>query len=264
VIVACGVAAAALIIAEHWLGGPGRVVLGSVLPLALVAGLAGPLAYSLDTAATAHTGALPSAGPATAGAFGGPGGSPGGAAGFGGPGTGAGTGQGGAGSPGMPGGTSGQLPGAGTGAGTSAGTGQAGRLPSGAGRARTDGGPGGLAGSTQVSSATTKLLTGGAAGYRWAAATVGAESAAPFQLASGEPVMAIGGFNGTDKTPTLAQFKAIVAAHEVHYFIAANGNSFGGGSGTSAQITTWVAAHFSQQTVSGVTVYNLAKLVTSS
>ena len=34
------------------------------LGLALVAGLAGPAAYALDTVATAHTGAIPSAGPA--------------------------------------------------------------------------------------------------------------------------------------------------------------------------------------------------------
>jgi hypothetical protein len=121
VIVACGVAAAAVIIAEHWLGGPGRVVLGSVLPLALVAGLAGPLACSLDTMAAAHTGALPSAGPAVAGVFGGPGG----AVGSGGPGTGAGpstgtgnstgTGHGGTGSPGMPGASGGTGPAGGEG-----------------------------------------------------------------------------------------------------------------------------------------------------
>ena len=71
----CGLAAAAAVIAERWL--PGRAVLLSVAPLALVASLAGPLAYSLDTAATAHTGALPSAGPSVA-SFGGPGGGPGG------------------------------------------------------------------------------------------------------------------------------------------------------------------------------------------
>ncbi len=69
---------------------------------------------------------------------------------------------------------------------------------------------------------------------------MGAESAAPFQLASGEPIMAIGGFNGTDQAPTLAQFKKMVAAHEVHYFIGANGHTFGGGSGDAAQITSWV------------------------
>jgi hypothetical protein len=116
---------------------------------------------------------------------------------------------------------------------------------------------GSLGGNTKVSSAITKLLTNGAAGYRWVAATVGATSAAPFQLASGKAIMAIGGFNGTDQTPTLAAFKALVAAHKIHYFIGTNQGSFGGGSGTSAQITSWVKAHFTAKTVGGMTVYDL-------
>ena len=70
-VLVCGLAAAVVVIAERWL--PGRAVLLSVAPLALVAGLAGPLAYSLDTAATSHTGALPTAGPSVT-SFGGPGG----------------------------------------------------------------------------------------------------------------------------------------------------------------------------------------------
>ena len=45
-------------------------------------------------------------------------------------------------------------------------------------------------------------------------------NAAGYQLASGEPVMAIGGFNGTDPAPTLAQFEQYVAAGKIHYFIA--------------------------------------------
>lgn len=97
----------------------------------------------------------------------------------------------------------------------------------------------------------TKLLISGASGYRWAAATVGAESAAPFQLASREPIMAIGGFNGTDAAPSLAEFKQLVAAHEIHYFIGANSNTFGGGSGGATAITSWVTAHFTKHTVGG-------------
>lgn len=108
-------------------------------------------------------------------------------------------------------------------------------------------------------SAITKLLISGATGYRWAAATVGAESAAPFQLASREPIMAIGGFNGTDAAPSLAEFKQLVAAHEIHYFIGANSNTFGGGSGDATAITSWVTTHFSKQTVGGETVYNLTQ-----
>ena len=41
------------------------------MALAIVAGLGGPLAYSLDTANTTHTGSIPSAGPTVAGSFGG-------------------------------------------------------------------------------------------------------------------------------------------------------------------------------------------------
>ena len=266
-ILACGVAAAAGVFAERWLSG--RAMVLSVAPLALVAGLAGPLAYSLDTVATAHTGALPSAGPSVA-SFSSPGGGPGGGSGgFGGGQPGART----AGAPGVPGhgpgatgGTSGVPGGA---SGRSSGT-SAGRVPgSTSGRpghvAGGQGGGlgGGLGGATQVSSAVTNLLASGAAGYRWAAATVGAESAAPFQLASGEPIMAIGGFNGTDQAPTLAQFQKMVAAHEVHYFLGANGHTFGGGSGDAAQITSWVQSHFTKQTVGGETVYDLTSPTSS-
>ena len=58
-------------------GQAGRLAAGAAfapLALALVAGLAGPLAYSLDTVNSTHTGSLPSAGPQVAGAFGGLGG----------------------------------------------------------------------------------------------------------------------------------------------------------------------------------------------
>jgi 4-amino-4-deoxy-L-arabinose transferase-like glycosyltransferase len=263
-ILVCGLAAAAVVIAERWL--PGRAAALSVAPLALVASLAGPLAYSINTAATAHTGALPSAGPAVVSA-GGPGSGPGGLGGarpggsFGAPG---GTTRGGpaAGGPASGGPASGgpaAVPGGTSGRPSASGAGRSGQFPGG----QPGGIGGGLGGSTHVSSAITKLLTSGAAGYRWAAATIGAESAAPFQLASGEPVMAIGGFNGTDQAPSLAEFKKMVAAHDVHYFIGANGHTFGGGSGDAAQITSWVQAHFTKQTVGGVTVYNLARPASS-
>ena len=43
--------------------------------------------------------------------------------------------------------------------------------------------------------------------------------------------MAIGGFNGSDPSPTLAQFKAYVAQGKIHYFIASGGGMMGGGGG---------------------------------
>jgi 4-amino-4-deoxy-L-arabinose transferase-like glycosyltransferase len=240
------------------------------VPLALVALFAGPAAYSAATVSTSHTGAIPSAGPASAGGFGGPGGGgPGGGFGgraFGGrtgtgtggqggnfrpPSAGGGTGTGGTGT--APGGTgtgAGGTGTGGTGTGTGGGTGTRGR--------GGFGGGGGLAGNTQVSSALLTLLENGSGSYRWAAATVGTQSAAPLQLATRLPMLAIGGFNGSDPSPTLAQFRKLVAAGEIHYFIGANSSSFGGGTGSAAQITAWVAAHYTARTVGGVTVYNLA------
>ena len=142
--------------------------------------------------------------------------------------------------------------------GTSTGTGTRGG-PGGTGGTGGTGGPGGLSGNTQVSSALVKLLEKGASGYKWVAATVGSQEAAPLELATdGLPVMAIGGFNGTDPSPTLAEFKAMVAKGEIHYYLGANSQSFGGGNSSSA-ITTWVAAHYTKETVGGTTVYDLTQ-----
>jgi hypothetical protein len=258
--------------------GLGRATLaGSAAAVALIAALAGPAAYSLDAAATAHTGALPTAGPTVTSAFGGPGGGgPGGGGGTGRPGSagghaglpGAGHGSGssgiggsGIGSSGQASGTgsgTGRLPGAGTRGGSA--TGRPGALPGGSQGlgGGGGGGRGGLGGSTQVGKALMTLLERNASAYTWAAATVGSESAAPLQLATGQPVMSIGGFNGTDPSLSLAQFKRLVAEHKIHYFVGANSDSFGGGSGDAAAISTWVTAHFKSQTVGGETVYNLA------
>ena len=109
-----------------------------------------------------------------------------------------------------------------------------------------------------MSSALTKLLQQDASSYKWVAATEGSTTAAPLQLATGDAVMSIGGFNGTDPWPTLAVFKQLVANHEIHYYVGQGSQSFGGGSRSSA-IASWVAAHFTKQTVGGQTVYDLTK-----
>jgi 4-amino-4-deoxy-L-arabinose transferase-like glycosyltransferase len=282
VIAVAGVLAVLAILAGPRLSGfgwsrRGRLGLAGIpVVLALVAGLAGPTAYTIETVASTHTGSIPSAGPASVGGIGG---APGGA---GGPGGGTGGTRGGA-----PGGTTG---GTGTGSrtgtrpgglgGTRTGTGSTGTgskgmggfpggtssrtgTRGGTGGAGGTGGPGGLSGNTQVSSALVKLLEKGASGYKWVAATVGSQEAAPLELATnGEAVMAIGGFNGTDPSPTLAQFEAMVAKGEIHYYLGANSQSFGGGNSSSA-ITKWVAAHYKKETVGSTTVYDLTQPTSS-
>ena len=110
-----------------------------------------------------------------------------------------------------------------------------------------------------MSAALTMLLDQDAGAYRWVAATVGSESAAPLQLATRQPVMSIGGFNCTDQSPTLADFEHLVAEHEVHYFVGANADSFGGGPGDAQAITKWVTSHFRSEAVGSETVYNLTE-----
>ncbi len=70
--------------------------------------------------------------------------------------------------------------------------------------------------------------------------------------------MAIGGFNGTDPSPTLAQFEQYVAAGKIHYFVGGGLSGAGnGGSQAAAAIVTWVQQNFTAKTVDGVTLYDL-------
>ncbi len=197
-LIVLGLGAAAALAVLPWLGRTGAA---AAAVLALGVALAGPAAYSVDTALTPHIGSLPAAGPATAGS--------------GGPGRG--------GFPGPP---------------------------------RN---AGGLLDATDPSSQLSATLSADADAYTWVAATVGANNAAGYQLATGEAVMAIGGFNGTDPSPTLAQFQKWVAAGRIHYYLsgASRGPGGPGASESAAAIAAWVQSTFTATTVDGVTLYDL-------
>jgi len=245
-------------------------------------GLTGTTAYALVTTTVAHSGSIPSVGPAgssSGGSGGGPGGGgmPGGAAGPGGSAAGPETdGSDGAGSSGGSGGTqqghggqpgstqqgpggqapSGSVPtapegttGAGTtGDGTTGGEGTT-RVGGGA----AGGAPGGAGATT--SAALTKLLA--ATDTTWSAAVDGSQSAAQLELASDTAVMAIGGWS-SDPTPTLAEFETAVAEGKISYYISSGSRGgMGGGSSTASAIQEWVAANYDSTTVGGSTVYDL-------
>ena len=244
-----------------------KLAIGLVAVLGFGAALAAPLFSTVATAATPHNGAIPSVTPTASGGFGGPGGGfpgggfPGGAprrgfAGVASPAAASPVGR----HPRSAAGSPARAP-----ARDSPAASPVGRHPRSAAAAAVPsaggGGPGGILGASQSNAALNKLLQANAGHYTWAAATVSANSAAGYQLASGEPVMAIGGFNGTDPAPTLAQFEKYVAEGKIHYFIAGGrGGGPGGASGSSSdasQITSWVESHYTAQTVGGVTVYDL-------
>ncbi|OBI77810.1 glycosyl transferase [Mycobacterium sp. E740] len=217
VVVVVGVAAALVLLLAGKLAAP---ILRTAVMLAVIACMAGPAAYAIATAATPHTGAVPSVGPSRHGGFPGPGGH-GGFGGFPGPG--------------------GPVP--------------HGGFPG-------PGGPGGLLDAPKPEPELSALLTADADRYTWTAAVVGSNNAAGYQLASGAPVMAVGGFNGTDPAPTLAQFQEFVAARKIHYFIGGSpmmGRRATSGSREAAEIADWVRAHFSPVSVDRAVVYDLTR-----
>jgi hypothetical protein len=241
VALAAVVAAAALLV-------PVRALAAVGLTAALVTGLAGPAAFAVTTTATAHTGSIPSAGPAVAGARGGFGGRPNFAGGQ----------RQGFGQGGFQGRFQGGFPGATPGQ-NGFGNGFQGR---GLGGFRGFGGAGGLlGGDATVSSSVTTLLKQDASKYTWVAAAVGSQTAASYQLAAGKAVMPVGGFNGSDPSPTLAEFQQLVQQGRIHYFIASGRGGFGrgsnGGSDASGSIASWVEANYTATTVGGVTLYDL-------
>ena len=209
-----------------------RRALTGVAALGLVVALAAPAAASVVTASTPHTGSIVSASPQVSGGMGG----------------GTGGGRGGTG-----GGTRMQPP-----TGTRPGGTAQGGFGGGTGGG---GGMGGLLSASSVSSELVAALQADADSYTWAAAAVGSNSAAGPQLASGEPVMAIGGFNGSDPSPTLAQFQELVTQGEIHYFLGGSGmgGGRGGSSGTSSAISSWVTSTFTATTIGGTTVYDLTQ-----
>jgi 4-amino-4-deoxy-L-arabinose transferase-like glycosyltransferase len=290
VVLATGIVAAVGILVAPYVA---RSVRRAVAILAVGAALGAPLAFTIDTVATPASGAIPIAGPSSGfGGLGGgfPGIGPGGfgrgqRGGFAPPGFPGGTGPGGFAPPGFPGGTgtgprfAGGFPGA---------TGRGASRFGGFGGGRAGGGAaGGLLSASTPSAKLIKLLQADAGKYTWVAAALGANTAAGYQLGSGDPVMAIGGFNGTDPDPSLAAFEKLVAEHKVHYFISGGGlggfagrfgGAFGAFGGTgragaagrpggaagpqesrdSSAITSWVESHFTAITVGGVTLYDLS------
>ena len=206
--------------------------------------LAGPTAWALQTVSTPHSGSIVTAGPTVQAARGGPGGRfPGG-----------GPGQPPVGLPGARQGRQGRppggFPGGFPGAGRFPGVGNGGRGPAG----------GGLLNSSNPSAQVVAALLQNSDRYTWVAAAIGSNDASGFQLATQKPVMAVGGFNGSDPSPTLAEFQRYVANGQIHYFIA-GGGGFGpqmGGSNESRQIAQWVSDNYRARTIDGVSLYDLS------
>jgi 4-amino-4-deoxy-L-arabinose transferase-like glycosyltransferase len=242
VVIALGLSAAAFIavpvLRERRLG----AVLGAV---GLAAMLAGPTAFSLATVATAYSGSIVAAGPSATVADVLSGTQTGGAGG----GTNFAMAQPGGGSLGTP--PSGSMTG---GFGNAAGVPGDGNTSN----APLAGGATGASGADGSDSALAAYLVANRGSATWVVAVSDAMSAAQLELSTGAPVMAMGGWSGSDNAITLDQFKADVAAGKLRFVIVSEQS--GGPNGGSSAIAAWVVANGKAVTISGssATVYDLS------
>ncbi|MFC9507290.1 ArnT family glycosyltransferase [Streptomyces sp. NPDC057002] len=215
---------------------------------AVVAAVAGPAAYAWSVPSGSGGGGgmggtNPTAGPSTGSGFGGPGG-----------------GGGGGGGRGFPGGSGDGMPGGGgqQGGNAQAGGGNAqagsgfpgGGVPSGGqapggGTAENgaSGQPGGMGGG--ASSELIAYLKKHQDGAKWLLAVSSSQGAAQLIVSSGEPVISMWGWSGSDKAMTLAKLKELVKKGELHYIQLGGGmgGGPGGGSSVSSEVTAWVQKH---------------------
>lgn len=224
-IVVLGVlAAAAILLRLDSLRPAGRfrsAAAAAVVVVSLLAGGLGTAAWTLATAATAHSGSIPTSGPSGS-AMGGFGNRAGG--------------FGTAGSDTRDSGTGGTAGATGT-------------------PTQAAGGPGS---EGTADAGLTALLT--STTTKWSAIVSGATQAASLELATNTNVIALGGWNGGDPYPTLAQFQDMVAKGQIGYYIEGGGMGGGmGGRGGNSEVAAWVQANFQAQTVGNSTVYKLTK-----
>ena len=93
--------------------------------------------------------------------------------------------------------------------------------------------------TSQADSQLVQYLLRHQHGATWLVAVASANESAAIQLTSGQPVMAVGGFNGSDTPLTLEQFKQLVKDGKVNYY-AISSHGRGGPGGGNNEITAWV------------------------
>ena len=115
--------------------------------------------------------------------------------------------------------------------------------------------------SSQANSQLVQYLLEHQHGATWLVAVASANESAAIQLTSGQPVMAVGGFNGSDKPLTLEQFKQLVKDGKVRYYAISSHDRGGGPGGGNNEIAAWVKQTGTVVNYGGsdVTLYELSR-----
>lgn len=99
-------------------------------------------------------------------------------------------------------------------------------------------GKGAPARTTTNTAALDRYLVQHRGSATWIVAVVGSMVAAPIILDTGRPVMAMGGYNGNDPTPTAGELRVYVAGGELKYVLLTTGSMFG-----PPGVIPWVTSH---------------------
>lgn len=97
----------------------------------------------------------------------------------------------------------------------------------------------------------------------WLVATTSANSGASIELATGRPVLAMGGFSGSDPAMTVSKLRQLVSSGQLRYVLVSGGPPGGGGArfggirgasntgNSSASVTAWVTQNCAPVDYSG-------------
>jgi len=112
-----------------------------------------------------------------------------------------------------------------------------------AGLSGQSGGSLGVGGGGSANSALISYLEAHKGSAKYLVAVASSNEADSIILATNQPVMALGGFSGSDPILTTTQLAALVKSGEVRFFLL-NGSG-GGGPGGSSQsaLITWITQH---------------------
>lgn len=89
--------------------------------------------------------------------------------------------------------------------------------------------------NAEVNKKLLNYLTKNNTGEKYLFATTDSTSAAPYIIETGKPVMAMGGFSGSDPILTVSKLKAMIKKGEVKYFYLS-----GMGKGGQSDVITWI------------------------
>jgi 4-amino-4-deoxy-L-arabinose transferase-like glycosyltransferase len=105
------------------------------------------------------------------------------------------------------------------------------------------GGPGGGFAAGGLGSEMLAYLEAHQGSAKYLVAASGSQTTASIIIATGKPVVTIGGFGGRDPAPTVAELAEMVAGGELRYVLLGGDSGRGGAGGTSDELSTWVRQH---------------------